>query len=69
MTEYARPELLAETEWLAKHLADPSIRIVDCDELVGYQRLHIEGAVGIKVHHYLKDEGGSTSWGASSSNR
>lgn len=58
MTEYARPELLAETEWLARHLADPSIRIVDCDELVGYQRLHIEGAVGIKVHHYLKDEAG-----------
>lgn len=52
---YAHPELLAETEWLAEHLNDPSIRIVDCDELPAYQRLHIPGALGIKVHHYLKD--------------
>ena len=58
MTEYARPELLAETDWLAERLSDPSIRIVDCDEFPAYQRMHIDGAVGIKVHHYLKDEGG-----------
>ncbi len=58
MTGYARPELLAETEWLAERLGDPSIRIVDCDEFPAYQRMHVQGAVGIKVHHYLKDEGG-----------
>jgi thiosulfate/3-mercaptopyruvate sulfurtransferase len=58
MTEYARPELLAETEWLAGRIGDPSIRVVDCDEFPAYQRMHIEGSVGIKVHHYLKDEGG-----------
>jgi thiosulfate/3-mercaptopyruvate sulfurtransferase len=52
--EYARPELLAETGWLAERLGDPSIRIVDCDEFPAYQRLHIEGAVGLRVHHYLK---------------
>ncbi len=55
MSGYARPELLAETDWLASHLDDPSIRIVDCDEFAAYQRLHIPGAVGLKVHHYLKD--------------
>jgi thiosulfate/3-mercaptopyruvate sulfurtransferase len=53
-TGYARPELLAETDWLAEHLDDPSIRIVDCDEFPAYQRLHIQGAVGLRVHHYLK---------------
>src|SRR5436309_1592386 len=53
--DYARPELLAETDWLAEHLHDPSLRIVDCDEFPAYQRLHIEGAVGLRVHHYLKD--------------
>jgi thiosulfate/3-mercaptopyruvate sulfurtransferase len=58
MTEYARPELLAETDWLAERLGDPSIRIVDCDEFPAYGRMHIDGAIGIKVHHYLKDEGG-----------
>ena len=54
-SHYPRPELLAETDWLADHLDDPSIRIVDCDEPPAYQRLHIRGAVGLKVHHYLKD--------------
>jgi len=52
---YPRPELLATTEWLAERLDDPTIRIVDCDEFAAYQRLHIPGAVGLKVHHYLKD--------------
>ena len=55
---YPRPELLASTGWLAEHLEDPSVRIVDCDELIGYQRLHIQGAVGLRTHHYLKDSGG-----------
>ncbi len=55
MSGFARPELLATTEWLAQRLDDPSIRIVDCDEFAAYQRLHIPGAIGLKVHHYLKD--------------
>jgi len=55
MTGYARPELLAETDWLAEHLDDPQVRIVDCDEFAAYQRLHIAGAIGLRVHHYLKD--------------
>src|SRR3990170_7462777 len=55
MSGYARPELLATTEWLAERLDDPSIRIVDCDEFAAYRRLHIPGAVGLKAHHYLKD--------------
>jgi thiosulfate/3-mercaptopyruvate sulfurtransferase len=53
-TGFAHPELLAETDWLAERLDDPMIRIVDCDEFPAYQRLHIEGAVGLRVHHYLK---------------
>ncbi|MEX0801028.1 MAG: sulfurtransferase [Dehalococcoidia bacterium] len=55
MSGYARPGLVASTEWLAERLDDPSIRIVDCDEWPAYQRLHIPGAVGWTVHHYLKD--------------
>jgi hypothetical protein len=26
---YTHPELLAETDWLAQHLDDPNVRIVD----------------------------------------
>ena len=29
---YARPELLASTDWLAERLDDSNIRVVDCDE-------------------------------------
>ena len=53
---FAHPELLAETDWLSERLDDPSIRIVDCDEFPAYQRLHIKGAIGLRVHHYLKGE-------------
>lgn len=55
-SHYPHPELLAETDWLAEHLDDPAVRIVDCDESPAYQRLHIKGAVGLRVHHYLKGE-------------
>lgn len=58
MNDYPRRELLAETDWLAERLDDPSIKIVDCDEFPAYQRLHIQNAIGLRVHHYLKDEGG-----------
>jgi thiosulfate/3-mercaptopyruvate sulfurtransferase len=51
---YARPELLVETDWLAERLDDPHIRIVDCDPLDVYRRAHIKNALGIPVHHYIK---------------
>jgi thiosulfate/3-mercaptopyruvate sulfurtransferase len=54
-SDYARPEMLASTRWLAEHLDDPSVRIVDCDEFPVYQRLHIPGSAGLRVFHYLKD--------------
>jgi thiosulfate/3-mercaptopyruvate sulfurtransferase len=41
---YARPELLVDTAWLAAHLSDPSIRIVDMRR-TGYAEGHIPGAV------------------------
>jgi len=55
MAGYARPELLAETDWLAQHLADPNIRIIDCDDPEAYKRAHIPGAVALPIHHYIKD--------------
>lgn len=49
---YARPELLAETDWLAEHLADPNLRIVDLryyfdgrDGRAAYAQGHLPGAV------------------------
>ena len=42
---YTHPEFLAETAWLADHLNDSNIAIVDCDVEAGYNRGHIPGAV------------------------
>jgi thiosulfate/3-mercaptopyruvate sulfurtransferase len=55
---YARPELLAETDWLEAQLDDPDVRIIDCRMPEGYVSSHIPGAYALPVHHYLKDEGG-----------
>ena len=52
--EYARPDLLVETDWLEGRLSDPNTRIVDCDEYGRYSRAHIKNALGIRVHHYIK---------------
>ena len=41
---YARPELLVDPTWLAAHLNDPAIRIVDMRPR-GYAEGHIPGAV------------------------
>jgi 3-mercaptopyruvate sulfurtransferase SseA/predicted amidohydrolase len=40
----ARPDLLVETDWLAAHLTDPAIRVVDLRPR-GYEEGHIPGAV------------------------
>ena len=42
---YARPELLADTAWLAERLTDPSVRIVDARSEAEYVAGHIAGAV------------------------
>jgi thiosulfate/3-mercaptopyruvate sulfurtransferase len=59
--DYPNRDILAETEWLADHLHDSNLVVVDCDEQPAYFRLHIEGAVGVRVHHYLKEKGDSAS--------
>jgi len=55
MTDYARPELLAESDWLQAHLSDPNLRVVDCESFDSYRRGHLPGAVGLHVNPYIKD--------------
>jgi thiosulfate/3-mercaptopyruvate sulfurtransferase len=53
MTEYANPDALVDTGWLADHLEDPSIRIIEVDEdTSAYEKGHIPGAIG---WHWFKD--------------
>ena len=56
---YARPEMLTTTEWLAAHLQDANLRIVDCDNRDAYRRAHIPGAITFRGHQYLKEEEGA----------
>jgi thiosulfate/3-mercaptopyruvate sulfurtransferase len=51
LQEYARPELLVTTAWLADHLDDPDVVIVESDEdVLLYDTGHIPGAVKIDWH-------------------
>jgi thiosulfate/3-mercaptopyruvate sulfurtransferase len=46
--QYAHPEYLVETEWVASHLNDPKVRIVESDEdALLYRAGHIPGAVQV----------------------
>jgi len=44
---YARPELLIETEELAKIMKQPNVRLLDAIDPASYQRAHIPGAVNL----------------------
>jgi thiosulfate/3-mercaptopyruvate sulfurtransferase len=44
---YTNPHLLAETEWLAKHVDDPAVRIVDARPPQQYAAGHVPGAVNL----------------------
>ncbi len=44
---YAHPEVLVETEWVAQHLKDPNLRLVEVDvDTTAYDSGHIPGALG-----------------------
>jgi thiosulfate/3-mercaptopyruvate sulfurtransferase len=46
MSEYAHPDVLVETEWVAEHLHDPKVRIleVDYDPTANYHLGHVPGS-------------------------
>ncbi|MCZ6480184.1 MAG: sulfurtransferase [Candidatus Methylomirabilales bacterium] len=53
---YVRPEVLVETAWVADHLEDPGVRIVESDEdFLLYETGHIPGAVKIDWFTQLQE--------------
>lgn len=57
MSTYARPEALVSTEWVAKNLTTPNIRIVESNEdPLLYSAGHIPGAVHIDWVTDLNDQ-------------
>ncbi len=56
MVEYAHPEVLVSTEWVAQHLNDPNVRIVEVDvDTTAYETGHIPGAIGWNWTTQLND--------------
>jgi thiosulfate/3-mercaptopyruvate sulfurtransferase len=44
---YANPEVLVSTEWVATHLDDPKVRVVEVDvDTTAYDEGHVPGSVG-----------------------
>ncbi|MBA2433123.1 MAG: sulfurtransferase, partial [Chthoniobacterales bacterium] len=55
-SSYAHPEALVETEWLAEHLDDDGIRVIESNEdILLYDTGHIPGAVHIDWRSDLQD--------------
>ena len=53
---YARPEVLVTTDWLAAHLTDPALRVLESDEdVLLYHTGHIPGAQKLDWHADLND--------------
>jgi thiosulfate/3-mercaptopyruvate sulfurtransferase len=51
MAEYAHPETLVDTSWVADHLNDSNVRLIEADEdVLLYEVGHIPGAVKLDWH-------------------
>ena len=56
LAEYAHPERLVTTAWLAEHLGEPGLVVVESDEdVLLYDTGHIPGAVKLDWHTELND--------------
>ena len=54
--QYARPDVLVTTEWLAARLGDPTLRVLESDEdVLLYHTGHIPGAQKVDWHADLND--------------
>lgn len=57
MAEYVHPEVLVSTQWVADHLNDPNIKIVESDEdVLLYEVGHVENAIKIDWQTDLQDQ-------------
>jgi thiosulfate/3-mercaptopyruvate sulfurtransferase len=46
MKDYAHPEMLVSTEWVAAHANDPNVRVVEVDvDTKAYEEGHVPGAI------------------------
>jgi len=54
--DYAHPDVLVSTEWVAGHLAEPGVRLIEVDvDTTAYDSGHLSGAVGWNWQSQLND--------------
>jgi thiosulfate/3-mercaptopyruvate sulfurtransferase len=56
MAEYAHPDLLVSTSWVADHMSDPKVKLVEVDvDTTSYDKGHVKGAIGWNWQTELQD--------------
>jgi thiosulfate/3-mercaptopyruvate sulfurtransferase len=56
MAQYAHPEVLVDTAWVAEHARDPNVRVVEVDvDTSAYDQGHIPGAIAWNWTTQLSD--------------
>jgi len=56
MADYANPSALVSTDWVAEHLNDPNVRLIEVDvDTTSYAQGHVQGAVGVNWTTQLGD--------------
>jgi thiosulfate/3-mercaptopyruvate sulfurtransferase len=54
---YVHPEALVDTDWVASHLNDPKVRLIEVDvDTSAYNQGHIPGAIGFNWQKELQDQ-------------
>jgi thiosulfate/3-mercaptopyruvate sulfurtransferase len=57
MADYAHPEMLVTTDWVAEHGSDAGVRLLEVDvDTAAYDEGHISGAVGLNWQTQLCDQ-------------
>jgi thiosulfate/3-mercaptopyruvate sulfurtransferase len=56
MADYAKPEVLVDSDWVSKHANDPNVAVVEVDEdTEAYDRGHVPGAIAFNWRTDLQD--------------
>ncbi len=56
MADYANPQVLVETAWVADHLKDPNVRVIEVSvDTAAFEQGHIPGAVALNWFRDLEE--------------
>jgi thiosulfate/3-mercaptopyruvate sulfurtransferase len=56
MNDYAHPDVLVSTNWVADHVNDPRVKLVEVDvDTTSYDKGHVKGAIGWNWQTELQD--------------